>query len=77
MSRTNETRFIEWHGTCKCECKFEENVSNNKKHWKKYIFRCEGKELIDKGLWDKGFIWNLSNCECECDKACNVGEYLD
>ena len=22
MSRTNETNFTEWHGTCKCECKF-------------------------------------------------------
>ena len=25
----------------------------------------------------KGFIWNPSNCECECDKLCDVGEYLD
>ena len=25
----------------------------------------------------KGFIWNPSNCECECDKTCDVGEYLD
>ena len=25
---------------------------------------------------DKGFIWNSSNCECECDKECDVGEYL-
>ena len=25
---------------------------------------------------DKGYIWNPSNCECECDKACDVGEYL-
>ena len=25
----------------------------------------------------KGFIWNPSNCECECDKSCNIGEYLD
>ena len=25
----------------------------------------------------KGVIWNPSNCECECDKSCNVGEYLD
>ena len=24
----------------------------------------------------KGFIWNQSNCECECDKLCDVGEYL-
>ena len=30
MSRTNETIFIEWHETCKCECKFGENVCNNK-----------------------------------------------
>ena len=28
-------------------------------------------------MCDKGFIWNPSQCECECDKACDVGEYLD
>ena len=27
-------------------------------------------------MWDKGFIWNPSNCECECDKSCDIGEYL-
>ena len=26
MSRTNETRHIEWHETCKCECKFGANI---------------------------------------------------
>ena len=26
--------------------------------------RCECKELIDKGICNKGFIWNPSNCEC-------------
>ena len=25
----------------------------------------------------KGFTWNPSNCECECDKPCNIREYLD
>ena len=25
---------------------------------------------------DKWFIWNPSNCECECDKSCDIGEYL-
>ena len=34
-------------------------------------------ELIDKGVWDKGYVWNPSNCECECDKTFDVGEYLD
>ena len=33
--------------------------------------------MINKGLCDTGFIWNPSNCECECDKSCDVGEYLD
>ena len=28
-------------------------------------------------MCDKGFIWSPSNCECECDKSCNIGEYLD
>ena len=33
--------------------------------------------MIDKGVFDEGFIWNPSNCECECNKSCDVGEYLD
>ena len=33
--------------------------------------------MIDKGVCNKEFIWNHSNCECECDKSCDVGEYLD
>ena len=32
ISRNNETRYIEWHDTYKCECKFGENVCNNKQH---------------------------------------------
>ena len=31
--------------------------------------------MIDKGRCDKGFIWN--SIICECDKSCDVGEYLD
>ena len=39
--------------------------------------RCDGQELIDKGICNKGFIWNPNNSEYECDKLCDVGEYLD
>ena len=28
-------------------------------------------------MCDKGFIWNPTNWECECDKSCDIGEYLD
>ena len=68
---------MEWHETCKCECKFGENICNNKQRWNKNKSRYECKELIDKKVCDKGFSWNPSNCECECDKKCDFGEYLD
>ena len=29
MSRTNETRRIEWHEMCKCECRLNSSVCNN------------------------------------------------
>ena len=76
MSRTNETRYIEWHETCKCKCRLDPSVCNNKR-WNEDKCMCEWKELIDKGVCDKGFIWNPSNCECECHKSCDVAEYLD
>ena len=33
--------------------------------------------MTDKEGCDKRFIWNPSNCECECNKSGDVGEYLD
>ena len=53
------------------------NICNSKQQWNEEKCRCECKELIDKEVYNKGFIWNPSNCECECDKSCNIAEYLD
>ena len=77
MSKTNETRHIKWHETCKCICRLDRNICNSKQRWNEDKCRCECKELIDKGICDKGYVWNPSNCECECDKSCNFGEYVD
>ena len=30
------------------------------------------KKLSDTERCDKGFIWSFSNCNCECDKSCNI-----
>ena len=35
MSRTNETKNIKWHETCKCECRLDAIVCNNKQRWNK------------------------------------------
>ena len=31
MSRTNEKRHIKWHKTCKCRCRLDARVCNNKR----------------------------------------------
>ena len=57
MSRANEARHIEWHETCNCKCRLISSVCNYKQRWNKNKYRCECKELIDKGSrCDKGFI---------------------
>ena len=76
MSRTNESRSIELHETCKCICRLNEIISNNKQRWNKDKCRCEYKELIDKGVCDKGFIL-IQVIVNVIDKSCNISQYLD
>ena len=66
--RTNETRHMKWHEICKCECRLDARVCNNKQRWNDDKCRCECKDLIDKGVCDKRYTWNPSICECECAK---------
>ena len=33
--------------------------------------------MIYKSRVGDGLIWNPSICECEYDKSCNMGKYLD
>ena len=78
MCISNQTRHIAWHETCKCKCRLDSSVCSNKQRWNGNKCRCEHREeLSDKERWEKGFIWNPSNCNCECDKSCDIGEYLD
>ena len=76
ISRTNETKCIKWHKTCKCKCRLDASVCNNKQRWNEDKCRWEFNELTGKGICGKGFNWNPSNCKCECDKLCDVWEYL-
>ena len=55
MSRTTETRHIKWYETCKCMCRLDAIVCNNKQRWNEDKCRCECKELIDKGVCDKRY----------------------
>ena len=59
MPAINKTRHTEWHETCKYKCRLDASVSNNKQGWNSEKYRYKCKELIEKGISDKGFIWNL------------------
>ena len=78
ISRTNQTRQIVWHETCKRICRLTSAVCNSRQKWNEDKCRCEYKEeLINKLVCDKRYIWNPSTCACECNKDCDVGEYVD
>ena len=56
MLSTNETRHINWHETCKCTCRLDAIVCNNKQRWSKDKCRCECKELVDKAYMIKDML---------------------
>ena len=43
MSRTNDTRFVKWHETCKCICKLDGIICNTKQQWNNDKCVCECK----------------------------------
>ena len=77
VSITIETIHIKRHEAYKCKWRPDASVYNNKQRWNndKFIYEC--KELINKGMCDKNFISNVSDWEHECDKSCDIDEYLD
>ena len=77
MTLTNKTRHIKWQETCKCICRLDKNFCHSKQRWSKDKCRCEFKELIDKGVCDKGSIFNPSNYECEYDKSCDIDPLVE
>ena len=44
MSRTNETRHIEWNETCRSNCRLDASAFNYKQRWNDDKCKCECKE---------------------------------
>ena len=74
----NETRNVLWHESCKCVCKLNSSICNNKQIWNGDTCRCDCNEDFT-GIINctKGCTWNPSTCECQSDRWCKPGEYLD
>ena len=41
LMRLNETRNVLWHESCKCVCKLNSSVCNNKQIWNSDTCRCD------------------------------------
>ena len=74
----NETRNVLWHESCKCVCKLNSSICNNKQIWNGDTCRCDCNEnfagMINSS---KGYTWNPSTCEFQCDTWSKPGQYLD
>ena len=66
MSQQNKTKQIISRESCKCVCRLNPVVCNNKQKWNKDKCRCEC--LTNKKCNNSKF-WNPINCECEYRKA--------
>ena len=78
LMRLNETRHVLWHESCKCICKLNSSVYNNKQIWNDDTCRCDCNEDFAGTInCNKGYMWNPSTWECQCDKRCKQGQYLD
>ena len=44
LMRLNETRSVIWHESCKCVCKLNSSVCNNKQIWNSDTCRCDCNE---------------------------------
>ena len=78
LMRLNETRNVLWHESCKCVCKLNSSVCNNKQIWNGDTCRCDCNEDFTGIIkCTKGYTWNPSTCECQCDTWCKPGQYLD
>ena len=74
----NETRSVSWHESCKCICKLNSSVCNNKQIWNSDTCKCDFNEDFASIInCTKGYTWNPSTCECQCDTWCKQGQYLD
>ena len=78
LMRLNETRNVLWHESCKCVCKLNSSVCNNKQIWNSNTCSCDCNEDF-AGIMNctKGYTWNPSTCECQCDTLCKPGQYLN
>ena len=73
LTMLSETRNVLWHESCKCVCKLNSSICNNKQIWNGDTCKCDCNEAF-AGIINctKEYMWNPSTCECQCDNQCDL-----
>ena len=71
ISWKNKTKQIKWHESCKCECRLDPIICNNRQKWNKDKCRCECKKSVHKKC-DNDFVWSPRSCKRECKKTAHL-----
>ena len=66
ISWTNKAQQIKWHDSCKCFCRLDPIICNNKQKWNKN--KCRFECLKNKKCNDSRFNWNPDSFKCEYKK---------
>ena len=73
-----KVRNVGYGMKCKCVCRLNSSVCNSKQIWNSDTCRRDCNEDF-AGIINctKGYTWNPSTSECQCNRWCKPGQYLD
>ena len=72
----NESKRLTKHISCDCKCIFDVRKCNWNQRWK--LNKCHGecKILMKHCVSKEDYAWSPSTSASECDKHCDIDEYL-
>ena len=76
-SGVNETRFLIQHESQESKCGFNGSACNSKQELNHDEYSCDCKELDQWGSCKNDYMQIPRTCDCKCNKACKIDEYLD
>ena len=69
--------YLEQHELRECNCRLNDSVCNPKQKWNHGDCWCEYIEKDDCIACKDNYMLNSSKCDCECNKAYKIDEYLN
>ena len=73
-----EVKFLVQHDSSESKCRLNENVCSSKLKWNHDIYvNVNVKDYMIRVLVKKGYMWNPSTWDFDCDEAYKISENID